>query len=69
MIFLKIYLQSHKDLLLSSQFGAEDRLHEAIEILWHLIVYVETRLHSILKLLLINVAVGVADNRGHHVIR
>ena len=69
MIFLKIYLLSYKDLLPSSQFGAKDRLHKAIEVLWHLIIDVETRLHSILKLLLVNVAVGVADDRRHHVIR
>ena len=55
-------------MLSSSQFGAKDRLHKTIKILRHLIVDVKTRLLSILKLLLVDVSVGVANDRRHNVV-
>lgn len=47
-----------------SQLSPEYGLHEAFKVLRHLVVDVETRVLRLLQLLLIDVAVGVADDRG-----
>ena len=52
----------------SSEFWAEDRLHQAFEVLRHLVVNVKARLLSFLELHLVDVSEGVSDDGGDKVI-
>lgn len=51
-----------------SQLSPEYGLHEAFKVLGHLVVDVETRVLRLLQLLLIDVAVGVADDGGKYMV-
>ena len=50
------------------ELGLEDRFHEAIEVFGYLVVDIEARLLSILKLHFVDIAILVADSRRHKVV-